>query len=364
MSKSNETALAVIESAAQKGALICFDAKNGFPQVELYRTEITEITIDKEKDCFEISKKFMPKREVVDRIGEAAGVVFIFGETNSRIVDDAACGRHTVYFGRAQGQVRMPDGTWRKSSICAYEFDPTLRAMLDYEVTELTAETKQFHKYYTDTKDGNKRKRSTYGNTLATAIMEYQKAGRQRANTGARLRVIRELVGLPVALTKEQVEKPVVFGRIVQNTSYILQTPEGRIMATAMALGADIPSLFGRKALTGGGDEGGGATPTDNETPPDDETPPDGETGENSESNEPDFPEPEAEKNDEFEHLTCILDEFLGEFKDSLNGKSRDGKNPYELGVEELNNPNATVKSREQMIVRIRTYLAKKGIQA
>ncbi|MDR1837562.1 MAG: hypothetical protein LBQ89_07890 [Treponema sp.] len=356
----NKNALAVIETAAKKGALICFDAKNGFPQVDLYRTEITEIAISKDDDCFKINNKYMPKREVVDRIGEAAGVIFEDGETRSQTVDDLTCGKHVVYTGSAQGRVRMPDGTWRKSSVAIYEFDPTLRAMLDYEVTELNAQTKALRKMYYNEKT-KKRERSAYGNTLATAIMEYQKHGRQRANTGARLRVIRELVGLPVALTEDQVQKPVVFGRIVQNTSYILQTPEGRIMATAMALGADIPSLFGKKALADGGDG------IENEgKQKDNEAPPCGES-ENQESNEPEFPDPEPEKNErneEFEHLTTILDEFLGEFKSALNGKSKDGKNPYELGIAELNDPNATTKSREQMIVRIRTYLNKKGINA
>jgi len=138
---SNENALVLIKDAQKKGALIYFDQTNGFPKEELYRTEITTMTIDKDKDCFEISKKFMPKREVVDRIGEAAGIVFIKGETKIITVDDPSCGKHNIYIGISQGQVRMPDGTWRKSSVEEYEFDPTLRAMMDYKVTELTAQT-------------------------------------------------------------------------------------------------------------------------------------------------------------------------------------------------------------------------------
>ena len=355
----NKNALAVIETAEKNGALICFDAKNGFSQVDLYRTEITAIAIDKDNDCFKINNKYMPRREVVDRIGEAAGVIFEDGETRSQTVDDPACGKHVVYTGSAQGRVRMPDGTWRKSSVAIYEFDPTLRAMLDYEVTELNAQTRILRKMYKD-KDGNK-KRSEYGNNLATAIMEYQKHGRQRANTGARLRVIRELVGLPVALTEDQIKNPVVFGRIVQNTSYILQTPEGRVMATAMALGADIPSLFGRKALTDGAGGIPAAMPESQ-----DETPPEGESGASQSDGEaPPNPAPEKPARDaEFEHLTTILNEFLEQFESYLNGKPKEGPNPYGAGMAELNDPNATKASRENMIIRIRTYLNKKGIEA
>jgi hypothetical protein len=66
------------------------------------------------------------------------------------------------------------------------------------------------------------------------------KFGRQRAATGARLRVIRQLTGMPTAFEKAKIGqgKAIVFSRIVQNTDYILATPEGRMMAIAMATGA------------------------------------------------------------------------------------------------------------------------------
>jgi len=362
--KEKETALTVIDAAAKNGSLICFDRKNGFPQVELYRTEITAINIDKEEQCFEINKKFMPKREVVDRIGEAAGVIFIMGETRAQTLDDSACGKHTAYIGIAQGKVRLSDGTWRKSSICEYEFNPTTRAMLEYEINELTPETKKLCKTYT-TKEEKKERYKT-GKTLATAILENQKMARQRANTGARLRVIRELAGLPCALTDKQISKPIIFGRIVQNTSYLLQTQEGRLLASAMACGADIPALFGKAALTDNTESGNEPRQHEerNVTPESE-----GESGETGtapqESNMPDFPDPEPSKDTaEFDQLTLILNEFLEEFKDKLNGKSRDGKNPYELAQAELADSNATVESRSTMIVRIRAYLEKQGIQA
>jgi len=275
MSNANETALTIIENAEKDGSLICFDKKNGFPQAELYRTEITAIEIKKE-DCFEITKKYMPKREVVDRIGEAAGLIFTMGETKAQEINDPSCGKHTIFIGIAQGKVRLPDGTWRLSSVCEYEFDPTLRAMLDYDVTELTPQTRNFRKLYRN-KNGTM-ERSEYGNTLAVAIMEYQKHGRQRANTGARLRVTRELVGLPIALTEKQIEKPVLFGRIVQNTSHILQTPEGRIMATAQALGIDVASLFGKTKLLVDDSTGGNAPPVPEPSDKNDAQPEGGES--------------------------------------------------------------------------------------
>jgi len=369
MNKSSETALTIFESAKKDGSLICFDTKNGFPQVELYRTEVTAMDINKDSDCFEISKKYMPKREVVDRIGEASGIIFIMGETKAQEINDPACGKHTVYTGIAQGKVRLPDGTWRISSVCEYEFDPTLRAMLDYEETELTPQSKARRKKYTD-KDGVKKERS-YGNTLGIAILEYQKMGRQRANTGARLRVIRELVGLPIAFTDKQLEKPVVFGRIVQNTSHILQTPEGRIMATAQALGVDVASLFGKSKMLI--DDTANSSDNTAENDKINITPQEGDEAEKTEAEklaeeagspeESPFPEPPPpRKETEFEQLTGILSEFIEGFRDALDVNARDGNNPCKLAEAELADPNATEESRKTMIVRIRTFLTAKGI--
>jgi len=352
---NNETALQVINKAAQNGAMICFDRNNGFPQVELYRTEITEIIINKKDDCFFISKKYMPKKETVDRIGEAAGVLFVMGETKTQTLDDPVCGKRTVYIGIAQGKVRMPDGTWRTSSVCEYEFDPTLRAMSDFDITELTPETKQKRKNY----DGK-----PYGNNLALTIMEYQKMARQRANTGARLRVIRELTSFPIALTEEQISKPVVFGRIVQNTSYILQTPQGQAMATAQALGVDVSSLFGGKNIADNTTitTGDGMPPEHTPTKMAEETPP---------SREPDFPEEPTNSQDDdkqkilkaIEEKGINIDQLMVSYKDALDVTSNNGKNPYKMAQDELNNPDATIESRNSMIKRLNDWLKNKGIK-
>jgi hypothetical protein len=358
----NKTALTKIDKAQKHGALVFFDRENGFPQVDLYRLEITEMTINKENDCHGISsgkkKQYMPKKEVVDRIGEASGIVFVFGKTTTQTLEDASCGKRTVYTGLAQGKIRMSDGTWRTSSLCDYGFDPTLRAMLDYDVTELTAQTRNKRKSY----EGKE-----YGATLARAILEYQKVAVQRANTGARLRVIRELRGMPIAFSEEELSKPLYFGRIVQNTSYILQTPEGRTMATAQALGMDISTLFGGKKLpdpTQGRQE---AAP--NDYPPADEPPGDPPDNNNTAdlAEEVDFPdEPAGEGTpageSEFQRLTNSLRKFLEGYKTELDVVTKTGRNPYKLAEEELANPSATEETRSVMIERLRSYLKAKGI--
>jgi len=360
---SNVTALQKIESAEKQGSLICFDRTNGFPQAELFRLEITEIAIAKE-DCYVINKKYMPKKETVLRIGEASGVTFTNGETKVIYIDDPSCGgKHPVYVGFSQGKVRMPDGSWRASNVCEYDFDPTLRAMLDYDADELTAETKTKRKLWKN-EDGTVK---PYGNTLATAIKEYQKAARQRANTGAMLRVIRELVGLPIALTSDQISKPLVFGRIVQNTSYILQSPEGRDMATKQALGLDIPALYGGRKMIDAQplthyEMSNGEPPPVNEEPPENTAAALADQAAGSE--EPDFPDetvPETRQQTEFQRLTGILLEWMEGYKEALDVMSKNGKNPYKMAEGELNDPQATVESRNSMIDRLRAWLTQKG---
>jgi hypothetical protein len=342
----NETnALAIVKAAQSDGALVFTNIENMEAKTELYRTEVTKLSMC-ESDFHTISGKYMPNKAATDRIGEACGVQFI--QAACRVIaetrDDPICGKRTVYCAEAQGKVRMPDGSWRASTVDEYEFDPVLRAMMDKNVTELNAETRRI---------------------IGRAIMEYTKVGRQRAATGARLRVIRQLTSMPAAFEKADVAKPFVFTRVVQNTSYILQTPEGRAMATAQALGVDVASLFGgRKALAGEA----AAAPAGNDGRNDDDAPPPSVM--TTAAAEPDFgdepygTEPPAKppKETEFDRLTQALTEFIEGFKTELDVTSANGKNPYRLAEEELADMAATEDSRRAMIEKLRTYLTKKGV--
>lgn len=345
-------ALAVVKAARDKGALVFANIENLEAKVELYKTEVTSITFT-EKDFHVINRKYMPNKAAVDRIGEACGVQFI--QSACRVItetrDDPLCGKRAVYCAEAQGKVRMPDGSWRTSTVDEYEFDPALRAMLDKNVTELNEKTKP---------------------VVTRVIMEYTRIARQRAATGARSRVIRQLTGMPTAFEKAEIAKPFVFTRIVQNTDYILKTPEGRAMATAQALNMDVASLFGaRKAEL--------PPASDNPNVPDDfqeaeatELEPESQNdtanlAEQAAADEPDFPSDDSEakaqqKETEFDRLTRTLEEYMT-YKDALDVKTPSGTNPYKLAMEELDSKTATVESRQKMIGRVRTFLINKKVQ-
>jgi hypothetical protein len=346
---NGENALQIVRAAQSKGALIFANIENMEAKVDLYRTEVTEI-IFKETDFHTINGKFMPNKASTDRIGEACGVQFIQAACRVTVEprEDPLCGKRTAYRGEAQGKVRMPDGSWRFSTVDEYEFDPVLRAMLDKNITELNEQTKK---------------------TVGRAILEYTKVARQRAATGARLRVIRQITGMPVAFEKTDALKSMIFTRVVQNTDYILKTPEGRAMATAQALGWDAASLFGARkdALPpAAGNIEEPHTPAET-AKPGNENSAANLAAEAADDDEPDFPtdtegeNPQKEET-EFDRLTRTLEEYTT-FKEYLDVTTKSGVNPYKLAQDELASKTATEESRLKMIQRIRGYLIAKNVQ-
>lgn len=370
MSEANGTvtkALAVLQGAVKNGALTFVTKEDCMAVTPLYKPEISVINLklpkdknDQSADVYNISGKFMPKREIVDRIGEATGLVFIHDgcKTWTETYEDDIAGKRTVYISEQQAKKRMSDGSWRTSSVQAYEFDPVMRAMLDYNVTELNAQTKQ-----TKDKWGKK--------TLAQTILEYTKVARQRAETGARLRVIRELTNMPTAFSAEDAAKPLVFGRFAQNTDYILQTREGRAMASAQALGVDVASLFGGRKISPEENEIAPAVETEQRTalPSSSMTEyeeavcEDSSVEENAESLAEQAAQPSGEN--EFEALTLTLEQLTTTYKDILDTTLKTGQNPYRLAMEELdaNNFNASEISRQEMIKRVKDFLRARRIE-
>jgi len=212
-----ESALTIITNARNSGALVFSPQNLDCPP--LYKPEVSIIKA-RADEFHNMKGKFMPNRAVTDRISEAVGVDFVAEQcrVNSELreaMPEFSLPRRTVFVGYAQGRVRLPDGSWRYSTVAEYEFDPVLRA----------------------TQEGTGQK----------GALEYMRFAHQRASTGARLGVIRQLAGMPVTFTQEEITRPLVFSRIVQNTDYILSTKEGRVMAIANATGM-AAQLYGPKA--------------------------------------------------------------------------------------------------------------------
>jgi len=176
---------------------------------KLFKPEITIFSPEK-NDFHNISGNFMPKSHYVDQISIAAGIDFIESDCGVSIVPGTK-----KYVGKARGKKRLPDGTWKTSPVCEYEYDVELRA-----------------------KEDILNKPEKYKNQISKerCLMQHEKFARQKANTGARLRVIRSLVGMPISFPASDIQKAMLFCRIAVNSDKLLENPETRNAAIQHAL--------------------------------------------------------------------------------------------------------------------------------
>jgi hypothetical protein len=211
---------------ANPNALI-YAKKADFDTADIFRTEITVMPIDT-KECHNIGGNLVPNKAVTDRMSDAAGIDFVSNEqTGVSIVPGTR-----KYVGRVRGRKRNPDGTWRYSPVCEYEFDIDVRAEEDF--LRDAAKDKADQKYTTET-------------AKKLHVIELEKAARARADTGARLRAIRELIGMPTGFKPADISgKKLVFSRVAVDANRLLQDPEMRRQTIQHALGV-TENLFGPK---------------------------------------------------------------------------------------------------------------------
>ena len=208
----------MVEKYRSDKALVFVNAED-LKTHELFIPEITLLKANVKDDFHRISGKLMPKSHIVDRIADAAGISFIASECQTRAESNS------MYVGRAQGKKRLPDGTWRLSQVHEYEFDIDTRAELDFM-------NDKNNYYKTDT-------------AKLKHKLEMKKFARARAGTGARMKVIRELVGMPTGLEPKDIPGgQMVFARVALNTERMLKEPEMRNAIIQNAIGA-TEDIFG-----------------------------------------------------------------------------------------------------------------------
>ena len=213
---ARERALAKIKKCQADGAMIYvrqedLDTQGLFVPVP---TVISAV----EDDFHKISGgKLMPKGYHTEKIAHATG-------TSVYDVSTRKDGHYT-WVGSAKGRRRMPDGTFEEKA-AEYEFDAEMRAEEDF-----LADTS---KYPTDV---DKQKH----------LLALSRFARQRAETGASLRVIRKLATIPTAFGRNDIEKSMVFVRIEVNTSEIAANPLMARAAVELAIGSGgaVEQIYG-----------------------------------------------------------------------------------------------------------------------
>ena len=182
---------------------------------------------------------FMPSREKTDQIGSAAGITFV--EESCAVTKIDRC----VWVGRATARRMARDGS-TQTMVAEYEWDAELRA-------EENAKAASGPKYDRE-------------------LMQCRKFGRQRADTGARLRVIRALTGIPTAFKQADLKRPLVLARCSRDTEAMMADPALREMLVQQMIGA-TGDVFGPPTMRD-------VTPEPKALPDAPETPLDEETAE------------------------------------------------------------------------------------
>ena len=125
-----------------------------------------------------------------------------------------------VWVGRATARRMARDGS-TQTMVAEYEWDAELRA-------EENAKAASGPKYDRE-------------------LMQCRKFGRQRADTGARLRVIRALTGIPTAFKQADLKRPLVLARCSRDTEAMMAGP-----GAAGAAGAADDRSDGRRVRSAG----------------------------------------------------------------------------------------------------------------
>ena len=164
--------------------------------------------------------KLMPKGHHTEKIARATGTSIF--DVSSRKERDY------IWVGSAKGRRRMPDGTYEQKG-ADYEFDAEMRAEEDI--------LGDADKYPTDV---SKRQH----------LLALCRFGRQRAETGASLRVIRKLANIPTAFSRGEINRSMIFVRIEVNTDQLLTNPSTARMAVQLAIGdgGAVQQIYGPQA--------------------------------------------------------------------------------------------------------------------
>ena len=158
---------------ADAGALVVSDPAVG--------ARLRVVTVDPAR-CHDVSGKLMPRRDQLDELARSVGVSFVPGGCGTRKEGPY------VWVGRAVARCLRPDGR-HSEFVGEYEWDAELR--LEEWVAGRHQPPTEIEK--------------------AKEFLGLRKFGRARADTGARMRALRAVLGIPTAFSRDEARRPMVF---------------------------------------------------------------------------------------------------------------------------------------------------------
>jgi hypothetical protein len=234
------TALTKLTNARKSGAMVYARDEEIQEIHQQYETLITQVNFTKDDFQHVGGNKYYPLKHAQNKIAEACGVSYTDNcgtKERGKFSDLIIVKEGTLFIvrgdysviGWAQGTRIKPDGQLRTSSICEYEFSVSDRCNLDF-----------VGKFPPTTIEAARKK-----------LLEVKKFATRRADTGAKLAVIRELAWIPTGFEKEDTLRPMVFSQVIENSDYkhrllgsLMSTTDGR-QSVAQAMLGTKQSLFG-----------------------------------------------------------------------------------------------------------------------
>jgi len=210
--------------------------------------EVVNVDPDpKAGDVYEIATgKFALSKRPLEMMASALGIVW--DPVTTGIVESTSRKSRA----KATGAMRKPNGEW---------IPTTEEKSVDLEAIEEEQRIKQedyadkgkligwngnkpIHESW-EKHGGEPAKLAHIEREIRKALLPYRKFKDERANTGAKERVIKFFLALKSTYTKEELSKPIAFPRIVTDTSKLLANPATSQRAIEQMSGA-VKSIFGR----------------------------------------------------------------------------------------------------------------------
>ena len=196
-------------------------------QVDLVVVDIDPREVKDGGDVHNIQGQFVPGRAAVDRIADAAGVSFVPEKCTVEKIGPRC------WVGKAVGRRRRVDGVTFQDVYDEYEFDVDVR---EQELVENARAEIAKNGHASEAKVMTK---------LRKDVTTLTKFGRQRAATGARLRVIKALTGFKASFKRDELTRPFVMSRVTIDTTKLLATPGLQHEALSHFLGGSAASAYG-----------------------------------------------------------------------------------------------------------------------
>lgn len=312
---------------------------------------IEVVTIDpdpKQGDVYEPAYgKYALGKRPLSAIANAVGIIWDPQET--RVIESSA----TKSRAKATGAMRKPNGEWIPLSDEKTIDIEIIEEELIYKAEQDTLKGEPYwdngRREYRPWKSSEERQ-LYIDIEVKKALLQKRKFKDELAMTGAKERVIRQLLAIKQTYSKAELSKPFAFPRVTTDTAKILQDPEMRKVAIDRMSGS-VSAIFGPGRAQNG--DVHDVTPVRDALPE--------LLTEPVTDARPDEPQEESESPPPFEAEEETLKRRLRSYADDADGKYAVLKKAGAIEVIEslLANDKATLKALQDMDKRVEDYLAR-----